>query len=627
MNPSTAMARVILDELVSGGVTEVVLSPGSRSAALALALADADALGDLRLHVRIDERSAGFLALGLAKVGREPVAIVVTSGTAVANLMPAMVEAAFAGVPLIAITADRPPELRDTGAHQTIDQVKFFGDKVRWSHELAVAEPRVGQVRYWRSVVARAISVCTEISSSGPVHLNVAFREPLVPDGDETWVEPLGLAPLGLGERLPVAADARLSMAAAQPLDEVLALLVGPDADLDRIVPTRGVVVVGDVADLETSDAAIALAEACGWPLLSEPTGNARSGDTALAHGPLLLGDAVFAAAHRPEIVVCVGTPGLSRVVLGLIRDAPLVVVADDRDAVRRPDPTRNATVFVSVVPEPPAVYEAYDDAWLDSWLAADARASTAVSKRLDDAAGLTGPDVARTLWDVLDSTALLLVAASWPVRHLESFARVRDSEEAPFVVGNRGTSGIDGLVSTAWGAALAHQSTRTAINVDEAGDAEVVTVTGGTAYALLGDLAFLHDHNGLIVGDDEPRPDLVIVVVDNDGGGIFGQLEQAGTEHFERVFGTPLGLDLAAVARAAAVDDVAVVDDVTGLVSALDEATAKGSVRVVIAKVGDRITEAALLREVQADVSAALRDLDGEAVPGGPGSTVVDDV
>ncbi len=613
MNPSTAMARVIVDELVNGGVAEVVLSPGSRSAALAIALADADARGDLRLHVRIDERSAGFVALGLAKVGREPVAVVTTSGTAVANLTPALVEASQAGVPLVVITADRPPELRGTGAHQTIDQVKFFGDLVRWSHDVAVAEPREGQVRYWRSVVARAIAVSAESADLGPVHLNVAFREPVVPDADETWVEPLGLAPVGTDrdERLPVAADVRLAMAAAQPLDEVLGLLAGPESDPETVVPTRGVVVVGDVADVEASDAAIALAESCGWPLLSEPSGNARNGDTALAHGPLLLADPAFYAAHLPEIVVCVGTPGLSRSVMRLIREAPVVVVCDDRDAIRRPDPTRNATAFVSVVPEPPSVYEAYDDTWLDSWLAADTRAAAAVSKRLDDATGLTGPDVARTLWDVLDATTLLLVASSWPVRHLESFARVRASEEAPYVVGNRGASGIDGLVSTAWGAALAHQTPRAAMHIDEDGDAELVSVTGGSAYALLGDLAFLHDHNGLVVGDDEPRPDLVIVVVDNDGGGIFGQLEQAGTEHFERVFGTPLGLDLAAVASAAAVDHVAVVDDVTSLVTALDEATAAGSVRVIIAKVGGRDAEAALLRDIQADVTAALRDLE----------------
>lgn len=612
MNPSTAMARVIVDELVSCGVTEVVLAPGSRSAPLAIALAEADARGDLRLHVRVDERSAGFVALGLAKVSREPVVVVTTSGTAVANLAPAMVEASYAGVPVIALTADRPLELRDTGASQTIDQARFFDGTVRWQHDLAVAEERVGQVRYWRSVIARAVAVSLEGGDAGPVHVNVAFREPLVPDGDETWVEPLGLTPLGTDpdERMPVAADARLTMAAAQPLDEILLLVAGPQADPDHVVPARGVVVVGDLADVDQSDAAVALAESCGWPLLSEPSGNARSGDTAIAHGPLLLGDADFAEQHRPDIVVVVGTPGLSRTVMRLIREAPLVLVVDERDAVRRPDPTRNASLFVSVVPEPPGTFDEYDDTWLDSWLAADARAAAAVSKRLDNTTGLTGPDVARTLWDVLDSSALLLAAASWPVRHLESFARVRDGEESPQVIGNRGTAGIDGLISTAWGAALAHQSTRTAVVVDDDGEAEVVTVTGGTTYALLGDLAFLHDHNGLLVGDDEPRPDLVLVVVDNDGGGIFGQLEQAGTEHFERVFGTPLGLDLAMVAAAAAVDDVTVVSDVTSLVAALDDATISGSVRVIVAKVGDRDSEAALLRDLQADVSAALREL-----------------
>ena len=202
MNPSTAMARVLVDELVTGGVTEVVLSPGSRSAALALALADAEDRGELRLHVRVDERSAGFLALGLAKVSRQPVAVVVTSGSAVANLAPAMIEASYAGVPLIALTADRPPELRDTGANQTIDQVGFFGSAVRWSHDLAVAEERLGQVRYWRSVVSRAIAVSAESGDPGPVHVNVAFREPLVPGDDDAWVEPLALFELTTGLRV-----------------------------------------------------------------------------------------------------------------------------------------------------------------------------------------------------------------------------------------------------------------------------------------------------------------------------------------------------------------------------------------------------------------------------------------
>jgi len=611
MNPSTAMARVIVDELVAAGVSEIVLAPGSRSASLAIAIAAADARGELRLHVRVDERSAAFLALGLAKVSGDPVAVVTTSGTAVANLAPAMVEASYSGVPVIAVTADRPPELRDTGASQTIDQSRFFDRIVRWSHDLGVAELREGQVRYWRSVVARAVAVSTEAANSGPVHLNMPFRDPLVPTGDDDWIESLGLAAPGSdpNERLPIAADARLGMAAAQPLDEILALLAGPDADRSRIVPARGVVIVGDVADIEASDSAIALAQACGWPLISEPSGNARSGDTAVAHGPILLADATFAEEHQPDIVICVGAPGLSRSVLRLIREAPLVLVADGRDAVRRPDPTRNATVFVSVVPEPPMEYDEYDDTWLDSWLAADVRAAAIISKHLDNAPGLTGPDVARTLWDVLDASTLLLAGSSWPVRYLESFARIRPNSESPAVIGNRGTSGIDGLISTAWGAALAHQTPRQTVHIDESGEADIVTLTGGVAYALIGDLTFLHDHNGLVVGDDEPRPDLVIVVIDNDGGGIFSQLEQAGSEHFERVFGTPLGLDLATVAKAAVVDGVAVVTDVTELVAALDDAAVAGSIRVIIAKVGDRDAESALLRSISAEVAQAISE------------------
>ena len=209
----------------------------------------------------------------------------------------------------------------------------------------------------------------------------------------------------------------------------------------------------------------------------------------------------------------------------------------------------------------------------------------------------------------MLDSSALLLAASSWPVRHLESFARVRDGDEAPQVIGNRGTSGIDGLVSTAWGAALAHQSTRTAVARRRGRRGRDRDASpGGTTYALLGDLAFLHDHNGLLVGDDEPRPDLVLVVVDNDGGGIFGQLEQAGAEHFERVFGTPLGLDLAMVARRRGGRRRAR-SSTTSPRSSPRSTTRRvsGRVRVIVAKVGDRASEAALLRDLQTDVSAAL--------------------
>ncbi|HEY7857219.1 MAG TPA: thiamine pyrophosphate-binding protein [Candidatus Nanopelagicales bacterium] len=680
MNPSTAQGRVVVDELIRCGVTDVVLAPGSRSAPLALAFAAADARGLVRLHVRLDERSAGFLAVGLAQVSGRAAVVVTTSGTAVANLTPAMVEASYAGVPVIAITADRPPELRDTGANQSIDQVKAFGTLARWSHDLAVAEPRPGQVGYWRSVIDRAVDASIESVDPGPVHVNVALRMPLTPEEDDPgWVEDLGLLPVDLDpddlpDVLPRTVDGRLALSAAQPLDEVLAPFVtddlaitelfrswgadqaledftgqindllqriGPDAtapsgdaananinededddddddddddegdyeDPGTIVPSRGVVVVGHGGDLEQGDAAVALAEACGWPLIGEPTGNARSGDTTLTHGPILLADKDFADKHQPDVAVVVGTVGLERSVLDLISRTPLVVTVDPRVAVRRADPTRSTTVHVAVVPEAPDDYEAYDDSWLDGWLAADAQARTAVQRTLDATETLTGPDVARTVWDVLGPEHLLVVASSWPVRHLGSFARVREGADAPLVVGNRGASGIDGVVSTAWGAALAHQDDQTAVVEDGEGDITVVTTRGATAYVLLGDLAFLHDHNGLVVGAQEPAPDLVYVVVDNDGGGIFSQLEPAGSEHFERVFGTPHGLDLVAVAAAAGIPARRVVD-VGELVHALDETTAAGGVHVIVAKVGSRESEAALLRAVQAAVGVALHEL-----------------
>jgi len=287
VNPATALARTLVDELVRGGVTDAVLSPGSRSAPLALALAGCPAV---RLHVRIDERTAGYLAVGLALRSGRPVPVVCTSGTAAANLHPAVLEASHAHLPLLVVTADRPPELRGTGANQTVDQVGLYGGAVRLSVDLGVPERRAGQVAYWRSVAARALVS----SMDGPVHVNVALREPLVPDGDDDWPEPLTGRPGGepwLAAQRPLATSSRLDT-----------------------VPERGVVLVG--AGAVDPAAAAGLAEAAGWPLLAEPTSGARCGPAALGSYPLLLADAAFAADHRPEVVVTVGKPGLSRSVL-----------------------------------------------------------------------------------------------------------------------------------------------------------------------------------------------------------------------------------------------------------------------------------------------------------------------
>jgi 2-succinyl-5-enolpyruvyl-6-hydroxy-3-cyclohexene-1-carboxylate synthase len=583
VNPSSALARVLVDEFVRCGVSEAVLAPGSRSAPLAIALQGDDRM---RLHVRVDERSAAFLALGLGKISGRPSLLVCTSGSAAANFHPAVVEAHHAHVPLIVLTADRPPELRGTGANQTIDQTRLYGPAVRWFTDVGVPEAVPGMVAYWRSVAGRAFAAAAD----GPVHINVPLREPLVPDSSGDWPESL---------------DGR---ADGQPWVRVLRPVQQPPV-LDE-PPERGAVLVGEGA--VDPDAAVALAESVGWPLLSEPTGGARRGPNAVTSYPLLLGDPQFAAGHRPDLVVTVGKPGLSRAVQGWLQSAKRQIVVDpDPDWA---DPTRTAALVVPAVPAPSpsrspspspypspspgdhAVLRSYpptapgDDAvsasaWLLSWRRADEIACTAADAVLDAEAQLSEPRVARDLGAALPTGSLLVAGSSRPIRDLDAYLRQRDDLR---VIGNRGASGIDGLVSTAVGAALAHQRDG-----------------GGPAYALIGDLAYLHDRNGLVLGPDEPRPDLTLVVIDNDGGGIFSLLPQAGVEGFERVFGTPHGVDLAADAAAVGVP-------YTRATSADELATALragAGLRIVHVRT-DRRGTAELHHRLQAAVSTALSPL-----------------
>jgi len=541
VNPATALATVLLDELARCGLTDVVLAPGSRSAPLALA-AHQDAR--LRMHVRIDERSAGFLALGIARRSGRPVAVICTSGTAAANLHPAVIEAHQSGVPLLLLTADRPPELRDTGANQTIDQIKLYGSAVRWFAEVGVPEERPGQVAYWRSLAARAYQRSLGPADPGPVHLNLAFREPLIPDGDTSWCESLEGDATGPWVRV------RNSP---------------PSAALHVPATPRGVLVVG--AGAVNVRRYVAAAGMAGWPILSEPHGGGRYGDHAISTYHFLLGMPEFAETHRPDVVVTLGRPGLSRPLLSWLKRAEEhIVVAPDLS--RWPDPTRSATQVAQVVEIPVA---SGGDGWLRSWRRAEAAARDAIDRVLDSG-GLTEPRLARDLAASLPNGALLFCGSSMPVRDLDQVMRPRRGLR---VMANRGASGIDGLVSTAIGAALAHD---------------------GPAYALIGDLSLLHDQNGLILGPREPRPDLCLVVVNNDGGGIFSLLPQAAlTGPFERVFGTPHGVDIGYLAAATGTP-------YTALSSIADLPKA-------IRGEGLRIVEARTDRAENAAVHAALRD------------------
>lgn len=508
VNPSTALATVVVDELVRGGVREAVLSPGSRNAPLSFALHAADRAGRLRLHVRIDERSAGFLALGLAKTSGRPVPVVTTSGTAAVNLHPAVVEADYARVRLVVLTADRPAEMRGTGANQTIDQLRLYGGSVRSGAELSV-DTAPGEAAQ-RALVSDVLLA----AATGPVHLNVALREPLVPDAAPPAAPAAGTP----------------SPRAREGLAGGVLLGRGP----------RTVVVAGDGAGWQ----ARWVAEAASWPLLAEPSSGARSGPNALGTYRLLLdhlGDGI-------ERVVVFGRPTLARPVARLLaRDSvELVVVPQGRPVVRPGG--RDVTIAATTAPDwvDKAAPRAVPDEWLAIWLAADAAARAELSRVLASA-GVTGLGVARTVAAELPAGALLVAGSSSSIRDLDlaepwddgpldELGRVHPDDHRR-VLANRGASGIDGTVSTAVGAALAHQRDG-----------------GGPAYALMGDLTFLHDSTGLVMGPDEPRPDLTVVVVNDDGGGLFTLLEQGAPEHavaFERVFGTPHGVDLAALCAA----------------------------------------------------------------------------
>jgi 2-succinyl-5-enolpyruvyl-6-hydroxy-3-cyclohexene-1-carboxylate synthase len=545
VNPSTAFATVLVDELIRCGLREAVIAPGSRSAPIAMALHAASARpgAALRLHVRIDERSAGFLALGLGKARGLPAAVVCTSGTAAAHLHAAVVEADEAGVPLIVLTADRPPELRGTGANQAIDQVKLYGSAVRLFCEVGVPENRPGQAGYWRSLACRAWSSAAGQAGSypGPVHLNLPLRDPLVPgladaaadEQDADWCESLDGRPGGQ-------AWTRFGAGPASP----------QPAPLQLDWTERGVVVCGD----GTADpaAAAALAEQAGWPMLAEPSSGARRGATALGCYQFLLDDRSFASAHEPDVIVSAGRPGLSRGQLALLQGAGgrarHVVLAQGPG--RWSDPARTATDVAGRVALRGSPRRTSPSAWLRSWLAADAVARQAVDAALAADGSLSEPVLAGEVAAAVPAGGLLWVASSMPVRDLDRHMTPRADVR---VLASRGASGIDGQVSSAMGAALAHQ-----------------VAGGGPAVALIGDLALLHDAPGLVLGPAEPRPDLCLIVVNNDGGGIFSLLEQAAfAEPFERVFGTAHGADLQALAAAAGVP-YRRVDSATELADAL---------------------------------------------------------
>ncbi|WP_204804264.1 2-succinyl-5-enolpyruvyl-6-hydroxy-3-cyclohexene-1-carboxylic-acid synthase [Mycobacterium riyadhense] len=545
MNPSTTQARVVVDELIRGGVRDVVLCPGSRNAPLAFALQDADRSGRIRLHVRIDERTAGYLAIGLAIAASAPVCVAMTSGTAVANLGPAVVEANYARVPLIVLSANRPYELLGTGANQTMEQLGYFGTQVRATISLGLAEDAPERMAAlnatWRSATCRVLVAATgaRTANAGPVHFDIPLREPLVPDP-----EPHGaVTPPGRPDGKPWTYTPPVTF--DQPLEV--------DLSADTVV------VAGHGAGVHPN-----LTE---LPTVAEPTAPGPANPLHPLALPLL----------HPQQVIMLGRPTLHRPVSALLAD-PKVPVYALTTGPRWPDVSGNsqATGTRAVTTGSP------NPAWLHRCADLNRHANQAVRGQLRAHPLTTGLHVAAAVADALRPGDQLVLGASNPVRDA---ALVGLDTHDIHVRSNRGVAGIDGTVSTAIGAALAYERART-----------------GRTIALIGDLTFVHDSSGLLIGPTEPTPRKLTIVVSNDnGGGIFELLEQGDPRFADvssRIFGTPHDVDVGALCRAYHVESRQI--EVDELRSALDEAGP--GMRVLEVK-ADRSS----LRQLHAAIKAAL--------------------
>ena len=580
-----AFAATLVDEWVRAGVTHAVVCPGSRSTPLTLAVA---AESRLELHVRLDERSAGFTALVIAMATGQPAVVVVTSGTAAAELHAAVVEADLAGVPMLVCTADRPPELRDVGAPQTIDQGDLYGRSVRWFVDTGV--PDEGARSAWRSIGSRSVAeAMSGPKGPGPVHLNLPFREPLLGDADAG----------GIPEGRP----------GGVPWHQVDAGPTAPDGDLvvDLITEAgvapgvRGVIVAG--SGCGPPDAVLRLAEALSWPVLAEPRSGLRGGaGVVVAAADSILRAPGFAASHRPDVALRLGDRWASKVVNTYLGDVPSVVVSPagswtdpehSAGRVVRCDPTLLCEALVGALADRPAQDRPVrdgpvrDGSWSGSWERAEARARQVIDGTLGADGAWTEPVLAHRLTAALPAGSQLMVSSSMPIRDVEAFGSPMTSANRVFA--NRGANGIDGVVSTALGIALA----------------------AGPTVALVGDLAFLHDVSAL-VGPAGRTPPLTVVVADNGGGGIFSFLAPATVldrDTFEALYGTPQSADVGAVAAGFGwtVEEIDQDSSSDALAVALERSAIRGGGTVIRVRLPDRAANVAEHDRINAAIAAAV--------------------
>jgi 2-succinyl-5-enolpyruvyl-6-hydroxy-3-cyclohexene-1-carboxylate synthase len=547
------LLRAFCDELARCGMRHACTSPGSRCTPIVLSL-----VGERRIRCfsHIDERCAGFFALGAAKASGRPVAVTCTSGTAAANLAPAVIEAHQAGVPLIVLTADRPPELRDVGAGQTIDQVKLYGDAVKWFFEVGVQDAAPERVRWMRALACRAYWTALA-DRSGPIHLNFPLREPLVLEG-------------------PLPEDPVPGRSAGQPwVRRVPAVPTAFPRPGPRPSGRIAVVAGGGTPNPMELESFCAQKRI---PLLADPLSRARQGPAAIAHYDLLLRDPAFAEIHRPEFVIRTGELPTSKPLRTWLAGLEVAqITVDPDDTWRDPDAVVGMRIGALPLPED---FEPLDADWLASWRAADDLADEAIADALTDE--LSEPLVARELSRTLPAAAMLYLASSMPIRDAESFMPGR--ADGPRMLSNRGANGIDGTVSSAFGAAA---------------------VSDGPVVLLAGDVALAHDIGGLLAAR-RLGLSLTVVLLNNDGGGIFNFLPVAdeGKAFVEHV-ATPHGLDFA---RAAALYGCGYerAVTVTDLGYALERALGANATTIIEVRT-DRERNLALHRRVAEAVRAAL--------------------
>ena len=560
-----SFCATFVDELARAGVTDAVVSPGSRSTPLALALA----ASSLRVHVRLDERSACFVALGLARASMRPVLVLVTSGTAAAELLAGVVEAHLDRVPLVVATADRPPELHGIGAAQTIDQSSIFS-----GHVLAAVDP--GPVHAlpegsWRPLVSRLILDAVDGVHAGPVTINLPFVEPLV-------ARP-GSVPPGRSDARPWFTSVPFPTSVVEPVSL-------PDG--------RGVIVAGRGAG--TPELLVSAARRLGWPILADPRSGACVADpTVVTVGDTIVRDAGLGAALRPDTIVLAGAPPASKVLAEWIersatRGAELVLIGED--ALRRHPSQLAATVLTG---SPDALWPrlttqgaSSDPGWLQRWTALQWAIDDCFDRELA-APAWNEPAVLRTLAQH-EAITTMVVSSSMPIRDLEWFGGTRS--QPPVVHANRGANGIDGVISTAIGVALAD---------------------GGPVVAVVGDLAFFHDVSALVEGLGESEASLTLVVLDNGGGGIFSFLPQRAVvepETFSQLFTTRRSPSLGAVSAAFGIP-VETVGDTVSLLAALQRSPGGVGMRIIVCDLPDHDANVALHAELVAAGLTAAASVD----------------